>query len=56
VLFTGQIQNCKAIIFMHLYPKQFDEYIWFDQTLAVTPTTKPRKAKAGEEETFPFGV
>jgi erythromycin esterase-like protein len=37
-------------------PKQFDEYIWFDETKPVTPlqTTQPPTSK--EEETFPFGV
>lgn len=35
-------------------PQQFDEYIWFDETTAVTPL----KSDAGEglPETFPFGV
>jgi protein-L-isoaspartate(D-aspartate) O-methyltransferase len=36
-------------------PRQFDEYIWFDQTCAVTPL-KAASAVAGVPETYPFGV
>ncbi len=35
-------------------PRQFDEYIWFDETRAVTPLG-PETPK-GLPETFPFGV
>ena len=35
-------------------PKQFDEYIWFDQTTAVTPIET--KELAGLPDTYPFGV
>ena len=35
-------------------PRQFDEYIWFDETRAVTPL-EPEAAE-GMPETFPFGV
>lgn len=40
--------------FHAVLPKQFDEYIWFDETRAVTPleTTK----LAGLPDTYPFGV
>jgi protein-L-isoaspartate(D-aspartate) O-methyltransferase len=35
-------------------PAQFDEYVWFDETRAVTPlTADPGRAPA---ETFPFGL
>ena len=35
-------------------PQQFDAYVWFDETSAVTPlVTRPR---AGAEETYPFGL
>lgn len=38
-------------------PRQFDEYIWFDQTCAVTPLKTQAQAKAaGVPETYPFGV
>jgi protein-L-isoaspartate(D-aspartate) O-methyltransferase len=36
-------------------PRQFDEYIWFDQTCAVTPL-KAASAVAGVPETYPFEV
>jgi protein-L-isoaspartate(D-aspartate) O-methyltransferase len=35
-------------------PRQFDEYIWFDETRAVSPL--PAIAAHGVPETFPFGV
>jgi protein-L-isoaspartate(D-aspartate) O-methyltransferase len=35
-------------------PRQFDEYIWFDDTRAVTPL--PTEAMEGLAETYPFGV
>lgn len=35
-------------------PQQFDEYVWFDETEAVTPLTSD--AGAGMPDTFPFGV
>ena len=35
-------------------PKQFDEYIWFDQTKAVTPIKT--EELAGLPDTYPFGV
>jgi protein-L-isoaspartate(D-aspartate) O-methyltransferase len=35
-------------------PNQFDAYVWFDETTAVTPL--PGEARAGEDETYPFGL
>ncbi|WP_245215300.1 erythromycin esterase family protein [Pararoseomonas baculiformis] len=35
-------------------PEQFDAYVWFDETRAVTPL--PTEQKAGQEDTYPFGV
>ena len=35
-------------------PQQFDEYIWFDETRAVTPLT--RATTKGMPDTFPFGL
>jgi protein-L-isoaspartate(D-aspartate) O-methyltransferase len=35
-------------------PRQFDEYIWFDETRAVEPLAG--KTAGGAAETFPFGV
>jgi protein-L-isoaspartate(D-aspartate) O-methyltransferase len=40
--------------FQALLPHQFDEYIWFDVTEAVTPLAAPHLA--GVPETYPFGV
>jgi protein-L-isoaspartate(D-aspartate) O-methyltransferase len=40
--------------FEAVLPRQFDEYIWFDETTAVTPLkTAPM---AGLPDTYPFGV
>lgn len=36
-------------------PEQFDAYVWFDETRAVTPIG-PQHAKPGAPETYPFGV
>jgi len=35
-------------------PQQFDAYVWFDETTAVTPL--PTQARPGPEETYPFGL
>jgi len=35
-------------------PRQFDEYIWFDETRAVKPLT--RETIKGTPDTFPFGL
>jgi protein-L-isoaspartate(D-aspartate) O-methyltransferase len=35
-------------------PRQFDAYVWFDQTQAVTPL--PAARCAGEADTYPFGL
>jgi len=35
-------------------PRQFDAYVWFDRTTAVTPL--PGEPVEGEEETYPFGL
>lgn len=36
-------------------PQQFDVFVWFDETSAVTPLG-PEHAKAGVPDTYPFGV
>ena len=36
-------------------PHQFDEYIWFDESKAVTPLIK-KTLVPEEPETFPFGI
>lgn len=35
-------------------PQQFDAWLWFDETKAVTPL--PTRERAGAEETYPFGL
>jgi len=35
-------------------PRQFDEYIWFDETRAVEPLS--REIASGMPDTFPFGL
>jgi erythromycin esterase-like protein len=35
-------------------PQQFDAYVWFDETTAVTPL--PTRMREGAEETYPFGL
>lgn len=37
-----------------ILPRQFDAWVWFDQTRAVTPL--PGEAREGEDETYPFGL
>ena len=40
--------------FQACLPRQFDEYIWFDETRAVSPL--PSVTAPGVPETYPFGV
>jgi erythromycin esterase-like protein len=35
-------------------PKQFDGYVWFEETRAVTPL--PAEPREGAPETYPFGL
>ncbi len=35
-------------------PRQFDAYLWFEQTRAVTPL--PTTPRPGMPETYPFGL
>jgi protein-L-isoaspartate(D-aspartate) O-methyltransferase len=37
-----------------ILPGQFDAWVWFDETKAVTPL--PGETKPGEDETYPFGL
>jgi erythromycin esterase-like protein len=36
-------------------PQQFDAFVWFDETSAVTPLT-PEHTKPGVPDTYPFGL
>ncbi len=40
--------------FEAVLPRQFDEYVWFDRTRAVTPLAA--EALPGAPDTYPFGV
>jgi protein-L-isoaspartate(D-aspartate) O-methyltransferase len=40
--------------FQAILPEQFDEYIWFDETAAVTALSGP--PAEGMPETWPFGL
>jgi erythromycin esterase-like protein len=35
-------------------PQQFDAYVWFEESNAVTPL--PTKRREGMPETYPFGL
>jgi protein-L-isoaspartate(D-aspartate) O-methyltransferase len=37
-------------------PSQFDEYVWFDETQAVTPLAAPQQRSPDLPETYPFGL
>jgi protein-L-isoaspartate(D-aspartate) O-methyltransferase len=37
-------------------PDQFDEYVWFEETRAVTPLGKQHVDHQGSPETYPFGL
>jgi len=37
-----------------ILPRQFDAWLWFDETQAVTPL--PGEQRPGEDETYPFGL
>jgi hypothetical protein len=36
-------------------PQQFDAFVWFDETTAVTPLG-PQHAREGVPDTYPFGL
>jgi erythromycin esterase-like protein len=42
--------------FQAVLPWQFDEYVWFDETRAVTPLAPSRRGEPGLPETYPFGL
>ncbi|MFC3079620.1 protein-L-isoaspartate(D-aspartate) O-methyltransferase [Phenylobacterium terrae] len=56
--FIGVIYRPQTEIWSHYVecslPQQFDAYVWFDETNAVTPL--PTRARRGAEETYPFGL
>ncbi|HEY8563866.1 MAG TPA: erythromycin esterase family protein [Beijerinckiaceae bacterium] len=42
--------------FEAVLPEQFDAYLWFEETRAVTPLPGPAEARSGEDETYPSGL
>jgi protein-L-isoaspartate(D-aspartate) O-methyltransferase len=54
----GVIYRPEAELASHYFqpvpPSQFDEYIWFDETGAVTPSET--KELEGLPDTYPFGL
>ncbi|MBM1174731.1 protein-L-isoaspartate(D-aspartate) O-methyltransferase [Microvirga arabica] len=57
--FIGVIYRPETELLSHYsdasLPQQFNAYVWFDETSAVTPLG-PEHAKAGMPETYPFGL
>jgi protein-L-isoaspartate(D-aspartate) O-methyltransferase len=57
--FIGVIYRPETELMSHYasasLPQQFDAFVWFDETQAVTPLG-PQRAKAGVPETYPFGM
>jgi erythromycin esterase-like protein len=57
--FIGVIYRPETELLSHYsdasLPQQFDAYVWFDETTAVTPLA-PQHAKPGAPDTYPFGL
>jgi protein-L-isoaspartate(D-aspartate) O-methyltransferase len=57
--FIGVIYRPETELMSHYadasLPQQFDAFVWFDETKAVTPLG-PEHAKPGAPETYPFGL
>jgi erythromycin esterase-like protein len=57
--FIGVIYRPETELLSHYsdasLPQQFDAYVWFDETSAVTPLG-PEHAKEGAPDTYPFGL
>ena len=53
---TGRRPSAGAIIAEAVLPNQFDAWVWFDETEAVTPLPGAEEAPAGEDGTYPFGL
>jgi erythromycin esterase-like protein len=57
--FIGVIYRPETELMSHYasasLPRQFDAYLWFDETSAVTPLG-PEHARAGVPDTYPFGL
>jgi len=57
--FIGVIYRPETELLSHYaqasLPQQFDAFVWFDETSAVTPLG-PEHARAGVPDTYPFGL
>jgi erythromycin esterase-like protein len=57
--FIGVIYRPETELMSHYadasLPQQFDAFVWFDETTAVTPLG-PEHTKAGVPDTYPFGL
>ena len=53
VIYRPETELASHYFEAHL-PQQFDGYVWFEETHAVTPL--PTEAKEGTPETYPFGL
>lgn len=57
--FIGVIYSPETELMSHYaqasLPRQFDTFVWFDETQAVTPLG-PEHARPGVPETYPFGL
>lgn len=57
--FIGVIYRPETELLSHYaeasLPQQFDAFVWFDETTAVTPLG-PQHARPGAPETYPFGL
>ena len=53
VIYRPETELASHYFEAHL-PEQFDGYVWFEETHAVTPL--PTEAKDGTPETYPFGL
>ena len=53
VIYRPETELASHYFEAHL-PQQFDGYVWFEETHAVTPL--PAEAKEGTPETYPFGL
>ncbi|GJJ11020.1 hypothetical protein Clacol_005249 [Clathrus columnatus] len=58
--FIGVIYRPETELWSHysdaVLPRQFDAYVWFDQTNAVTPLKVREKHDRAQDETYPFGL
>jgi protein-L-isoaspartate(D-aspartate) O-methyltransferase len=53
VVYRPEMERASHYFMAHL-PRQFDEYVWFDETQAVHPLET--RVSAGVPETYPFGL